>query len=129
MEDSGKIRRSLSPAGAPILFVPKPDGSLRLCIDYRGLNKRTIKNKYPLPLMNEVRDRLGKATVLTKLDLTNGYCLIRMAPGKEWKTAFRSRYGLCEYTIMPFGLCNALSTIQSMINHVFRDMLDAGVIT
>ena len=72
MEDSGKIRRSSSPAGAPILFVPKPDGSLRLCIDYRGLNKITIKNKYPLPLMKELRDRLGKATVFTKSDLKNG---------------------------------------------------------
>ena len=128
MEDSGKIRRSSSPAGAPILFVPKPDGSLRLCIDYRGLNKITIKNKYPLPLMNELRDRLGKATVFTKLDLNNGYYLVRMAPGEEWKTAFKSRYGLYEYTVIPFGLSNAPSTFQSMINHVFRDMLDAGVI-
>ena len=73
MEDSGKISRLSSPAVAPILFVPKPDGSLRLCIDYRGLNKITIKNKYPLPWMNKLRDRLGKATVFTKLDLKNGY--------------------------------------------------------
>ena len=128
MENSGKIRRSSSPAGAPILFVPKPDGSLRLCIDYRGLYKITIKNKYPLPLINELRDRLGKATVFTKLDLKNGYYLVRMAPGEEWKTAFKSRYVLYEYTVMPFGLCNAPSTFQSMINHFFRDMLDAGVI-
>ena len=89
MEDSGKIRRLSSPARAPILFVPKPDGSLRLCIDYRGLNKITIKNKYSLPLMNELRDRVGKATVFTKLDLKKGYYLVRIAPGEEWKTAFK----------------------------------------
>ena len=129
MEDHGKIRRSSSPIGAPILFVPKPNGTLRLCVDYRGLNKITIKNKYPLPLMSELRSRLGKATIFTKLDLKNGYYLIRMAEGEEWKTAFKSRYSLYEYTVMPFGLCNAPATFQSMINDVFRDMLDVGVLT
>ena len=77
MEDHGKIRRSSSPIGAPILFVPKPDGTLRLCVNYRGLNKITIKNKYPLPLMSELRSRLGKATILTKLDLKNGRPLLK----------------------------------------------------
>jgi len=77
--------------------------------------------------MNELRSRLGKATVFTKLDLKNGYYLIRMAE-EEWKTAFKSRHGLYEYTVMPFGLCNALSTFQGMINDVFCDMLDVGVI-
>jgi len=108
--------------------VPKPDGTLRLCVDYRGLNKITLKSKYPLPLMSELRSRLGKATIFTKLNLKNGYYLIRMAEGEEWKTAFKSRYGFYEYTVMPFGLCNAPSTFQSMINDVFRDMLDVGVI-
>jgi len=125
---SGKIQRSTSPAAAPILFVPKPDGTLRLCIDYRGLNKITIKNRYPLPLMNELRDRLGKARFFTKLDLKNGFYLLRIAKGDEWKTAFRCRYGLYEYTVMPFGLCNAPSTFQSMINDVFHDLLDEGVV-
>jgi len=83
MEDHGKIRRSSSPIGASILFVPKPDGTLQLCVDYRGLNKITIKNKYPLPLMSELRSRLGKATILTKLDLKNGYYLIRMVEVEE----------------------------------------------
>jgi len=125
---SGKIVRSTSPAAAPILFVPKPDGTLRLCIDYRGLNKITIKNRYPLPLMNELRDRLGKAKYFTKLDLKNGFYLLRIAKGDEWKTAFRCRYGLYEYNVMPFGLCNAPATFQSMINDVFHDLLDEGVV-
>jgi hypothetical protein len=125
---SGKIRRSTSPASAPILFVPKPNGTLRLCIDYRGLNKVTMKDRYPLPLMSELRDRLGKAKFFTKLDLKDGFYLIRMAEGEEWKTAFRCRYGLYEYRVMPFGLCNAPSTFQSMINGIFRDLLDEGVI-
>jgi len=128
MEDHGKIRRCSSPIGAPIFFVPKPDGTLRLCVDYQGLNKVTIKNKYLLPLMSELRMRLGKATIFSKLDLKKGYYLIRIAEGEEWKTAFKSRYALYEYTMMPFGLCNAPSMFQSMINDVFRDMLDVRVI-
>jgi len=83
MGQSGKIRRSYSPIGAPILFVPKPDETLWFCVDYRGLNKITIKNKYPLPLMNELRSRLRKATVFPQLDLKNGYYLIRLAEGEE----------------------------------------------
>jgi len=128
MEDHGKIRRSSSPIGAPILFLPKPDRTLWLCVDYRRLKKITIKNKYPLPLMSELRSRLCKATIFTKLDLKNGYYLIRMAEGEEWKTGFKSKYGLYEYTVMVFGLCNAPSTFQSMINDVFCDMLDVRVI-
>jgi hypothetical protein len=126
---SGKIHRSTSPASTPILFVPKPNGALRLCIDYRVLNKVTLKDRYPLPLMSEFRDRLGKAKYLTKLDLKDGFYLIRMAEGEEWKTAFRCHYGLYEYRVMPIGLCNAPSTFQSMINGIFRDLLDEEVIT
>ena len=83
---------------------------------------------YALPLMSELRSRLGKATVFTSLDLKNGFYLIHMAEGEEWKTALKSRYGLYEYTVMPFGLCKSPSTFQSMINDVFHDMLDVGVI-
>jgi hypothetical protein len=104
---AGTIRRSKSPAGAPIIFVPKPDGSMRLRVDYRGLNKATVKDRTPLPLMSELRERLGRAKIFTKLDLKNGYNLVRIAEGDEWKTAFHTRYGLFEYLIMPFGLCNA----------------------
>ena len=89
----GKIIHSKSPAGAPILFVPKPDGRLRLCMDYQQLNKLTILNKYPLPLMTKLRERVAGATVFTKLDIKAGYHLIRIRKGDEWKTAFRTRYG------------------------------------
>jgi len=128
MEQSGKIPRSSSQIGAPILFVLKPDGTLRLCVHYRELTKITIKNKYLLPLMNELCRRVGEATVFTKLDLKNGYYLMHMAEGEEWKTAFKSLYVLYKYTVIPFGLCNGPSTFQGMINDVFCDMLDVGVI-
>src|SRR5947209_2120103 len=98
MLKSGKIRPSQSPAGAPILFVPKPHGrGLRLCVDYRGLNKITVKNRYPLPLMDELRNRVQGSTRFTKIDLKSGYNLVRVAEGEEWKTAFRTRYGHFEY--------------------------------
>jgi len=83
MEDYGKITRSFSPIGTPILFVLKPDGTFWLCVDYQGLNKITMKNKYLLPLMSELRSRLSKASIFTKLDLKNGCYLIRMAEGEE----------------------------------------------
>src|SRR5437588_8063459 len=128
MLKQGKIVRSQSPAGAPILFVPKPDSRLRLCVDYRNLNKLTIHNKYPMPLMNELRDQVKDATIFTKLDLKDGYHLIRIKKGDEWKTAFRTRYGLYQYNVMPFGLVNAPATFQDMMNQVLREFLDQGVV-
>ena len=129
MENTGKIQRSTSPAGSPILFVQKPNSrGLRLCVDYRGLNKITIPNRYPLPLMQELQDRVQGARWFTKLDLKNGFNLIRMRQGDEWKTAFRTRYGLFEFKVMPFGLTNAPSTFQDMMNHVLSDVLDIGVL-
>ena len=129
MEKTGKIKRSTSPAGSPILFVPKPNGQgLRLCVDYRGLNAVTIPNRYPLPLMQELQDRVRGTQWFTKMDLKNGFNLIRIREGDEWKTAFRTRYGLFEFQVMPFGLTNAPSTFQDMMNHVLSDMLDVGVL-
>ena len=111
MFTSGKIHPSKSSAGAPILFVPKKEGrGLHLCVDYRGLNKVTILNQYPLPLMNELCDRVRGAKIFTKLDLKSGYNLIRIKEGDEGKTAFRRCYGLFEYKVMPFGLANAPAT-------------------
>ena len=120
----GWIKHSTSPAGAPILFVPKKDGGLRLCVDYRGLNAVTIKNRHPLPLITETLDRLCGAVLFTKLDLTNAYHRIRIKKGDEWKTAFRTRYGHFEYQVMPFGLANAPATFQAYINKALRGLID-----
>jgi hypothetical protein len=122
--EKGFIRQSSSPTAAPILFVKKGDGSLRLVTDYRGLNEGTIKNRYPLPLVRETLMRLSKATYFTKLDVRGAYNLIRMAEGEEWKTAFRTRYGLIECLVMPFGLTNAPADFQRFINHVLNPFLD-----
>ena len=124
----GHIRPSTSSAGAPILFAKKKDGSLRLCVDYRGLNNITIKNKYPLPLIQELLQRLSEAKYFTKLDLKDGYNHIRMAKGEEWKTAFRTRYGHFEYLVMPMGLTNAPASFQELINNTLREFLDTSVI-
>ena len=120
----GFIRPSNSPAGAPILFVKKKDGSLRLCVDYRGLNRITKKDRYPLPLIDSLLDRMRKARYFTKIDLRGAYNLIRIIMGDEWKTAFRTRYGSFEYLVMPFGLCNAPATFQHFMNDIFKDLLD-----
>jgi len=124
----GFIRRSESPAGYPIMFVPKKDGKLRPCIDFRKLNEITIKNSYPLPNITELQDRLAGAQYFTALDLRGAYNLIRMKKGEEWKTAFRTRYGLYEYLVMPFGLTNAPATCQELINNVLRAHLDDTVV-
>jgi len=128
MMAEGKIADSESPYGAPILFVQKPDGCLRLWGDYRNLNKLTILNKYPLPLRDELRDCVAGAKVSTKLDLKDGYHLIRMRKGDEHKTAFRTRYGQYEYKVMPFGLVNAPARFQTMMNKILREFLDHGVV-
>jgi transposase InsO family protein len=120
----GFIRASSSPSGAPILFVKKGDGSLRLVVDYRGLNEGTIKNRYPLPLVRETLMRLSKARWFSKLDVRGAYNLIRMAEGEEWKTAFRTRYGLFESLVMPFGLTNAPADFQRFINDTLSPFLD-----
>ena len=120
----GVIRPSTSPAGAPIIFVPKKDGGLRLCVDYRGLNAVTKKNRHPLPLISETLDRLSGARKYIKLDLKDAYYRIRIRPGDEWKTAFRTRYGHFEYLVMPFGLANAPATFQAYINKALAGLID-----
>jgi len=120
----GFIRPSTSPFGSPVLFDKKPNGSLRLCVDYRALNRVTIKNRYPLPLMTEIMDRIKGATEFTRLDVRDAFNRLRVAEGDEAKTAFRTRYGHYEYLVMPFGLCNAPATFQAYINDALRDYLD-----
>ena len=127
--EKGFIRKSTSPAGAPVLFVKKKDGSLRLCVDYRKLNDMTIRNSYPLPLIGDLLDRVKGAKVFTKLDLKSAYNLVRIKEGDEYKTAFRTRYGHFEYLVMPFGLKNAPATFQHFINDVLSDYLDDFVIS
>lgn len=120
----GWIQHSKSPAGAHILFVPKKDGSLRLCVDYRSLNEITIKNRHPLPLIDETLVRLAGAKYLTKLDLKDAYHRLRIKKGDEWKTAFRTRYGHFQYHVMPFGLANAPASFQAYINKALVGLLD-----
>ena len=126
--DNGWIRPSMSPYGAPILFVKKKDGTIRMCTDYRALNKITKKNVYPLPRIDELLDRLQGARFFTKIDLRQGYHQIRIKEADVEKTAFRTRYGHYEYTVLPFGLTNAPATFMGLMNEVFRPLLDKSVV-
>ncbi len=120
----GFIRASRSPAASPVLFVKKPGGGLRFCVDYRGLNAVTVKNRYPLPLITETLNRLSRAKVFTKLDIISAFNRLRIREGDEELTAFRTRFGLFEYLVLPFGLCNGPASFQHYINDTLREYLD-----
>ena len=125
---SGFIQHSKSPYGAPILFVKKKDGTMRMCVDYRALNNVTIKNSYPLPRVDELFDRLQGAKYFSKIDLRSGYHQIRIDPQDVPKTAFRTRYGHFEFLVLPFGLTNAPATFMHLMHQSFRDLLDHFVL-
>jgi len=124
----GFIRHSKSPTSAPILFVKKKDGSFRLCVDYRGLNKISKKNRYPLPLISGLLDWLHTGKIFTKIDLRGAYNLLMIRLGDEWKIAFRTCYGHFEYTVMPFGLTNAPVVFQHLMNNIFEEYMDEFVV-
>jgi len=125
---SGRIRPSKSPMAAPVFFIKKKDGSLRLVQDYRALNAKTVKNAYPLPLISDLVNRLWGARYFTKLDVRWGYNNVRIKEGDEWKAAFRTNRGLFEPLVMFFGLTNSPATFQTMMNEIFQDLISEGVV-
>ncbi|QRW26435.1 Retrotransposable element Tf2 protein [Rhizoctonia solani] len=125
---AGLICPSKSPMASPILFVKKKNGKLCMCVDYQRLNSMTKKNVYPLPLPQNLIEKLQGAKIFSKFDLKAGYTLVQIKEGDKWKTAFKTKYRLFEYLVMPFGLTNAPAAFQDMMNEIFRDLLDVYVI-
>jgi hypothetical protein len=128
LQDKGFIRPSSSPWGGPVLFVEKKDETQRMCVDYRSLNEVTIKNKYPLPRIEDVFDQMKGVGVFLKIDLRSGYHQLKIRESDISKIAFRTRYGLYEYTVMSFGLTNAPAYFMYLMNKVFIEYLDKFVV-
>jgi hypothetical protein len=126
--DKEYIKPSVSPWGAPVLFVKKKEGTLRLCIDYRQPNKMTIKNKYPLPRINDLFDQVGGAKIFSKLDLQSDYHQVRIKDEDINKTTFRTRYRHYEFIVIHFGLTNAPTMFMCLMNSIFSQYLDKFVV-